>query len=163
MITTSRFTKAATNEAEMTDRAPVTLINGELLVELLAEFEIGVERQSRPVLQLDETTLAGATATDGGTNVDCTTAASPAARRRRGCTGVSGHCPAGTRHTWARSRSCCRSLPTSRPAREFITRLQREFPQVESIATANGYIRVLVALGFIELSSGRDQPDAHRP
>jgi C-terminal AAA-associated domain len=38
---------------------------------------------------------------------------------------------------------------------EFISRLQREFPQVESIATANGYIRVLVALGFVELTSGQ--------
>jgi hypothetical protein len=38
---------------------------------------------------------------------------------------------------------------------EFISRLQLEFPQVESLATANGYVRVLVALGFIELSNGQ--------
>ena len=38
---------------------------------------------------------------------------------------------------------------------DFISRLQQEFPQVESLATANGYIRVLVALGFIELSGGQ--------
>ena len=43
----------------MTERAPVALINGELLVELLAEYEIGVKRQSRPVLQLDETRPGG--------------------------------------------------------------------------------------------------------
>jgi C-terminal AAA-associated domain len=38
---------------------------------------------------------------------------------------------------------------------DFIGRLQQEFPQVESIATANGYIRVLVALGFVEVDSGQ--------
>jgi hypothetical protein len=38
---------------------------------------------------------------------------------------------------------------------QFISRLQSEFPQVESIATVNGYFRVLVALGLIELGSGQ--------
>ena len=61
IITTSGFTKSAIKEAEMTDRAPVTLIDGKVLAEHLAEYEIGIKRQSRPVLQLDETTLAGAT------------------------------------------------------------------------------------------------------
>ena len=37
----------------------------------------------------------------------------------------------------------------------FIGRLQQEFPQVESVATANGYVRVLVALGFIESAAAR--------
>jgi restriction system protein len=75
IITTSRFTKAARTEADMTDRAPITLIDGDLLVELLAEYEIGVKRQNRPVLQLDDAALAGGTETDAGVNGDVITSA----------------------------------------------------------------------------------------
>jgi Restriction endonuclease/HB1, ASXL, restriction endonuclease HTH domain/C-terminal AAA-associated domain len=151
IITTSRFTKAAVKEAEMTDRAPVTLINGELLVELLAEFEIGVKRQSRPVLQLDEKALAGGTGADDGDGA---------------VVGTPGKTPPGMyRSLWplpggnqAYVTALEKLLPLAADqptTTEFISRLQREFPQVESIATANGYIRVLVALGFVELTSGQ--------
>jgi Restriction endonuclease/HB1, ASXL, restriction endonuclease HTH domain len=151
IITTSRFTKAAVKEAEMTDRAPVTLINGELLVELLAEFEIGVKRQSRPVLQLDETALAGGSGADDGDGA---------------VVGTPGKTPPGMyRSLWplpggnqAYVTALEKLLPLAADqptTTEFISRLQREFPQVESIATANGYIRVLVALGFVELTSGQ--------
>jgi hypothetical protein len=152
IITTSGYTKPAIREAEMTERAPVALINGELLVELLAEHEIGVKRESRPVLQLDATTLAGATPTDGGD--DATTG-----------TG-GGKTPAGMyRSLWplpggnqAYVTALEKLLPhaSDQPTTAaFIIRLQQEFPQVESLATANGYIRVLVALGFIELGGGQ--------
>jgi restriction system protein len=154
IITTSRFTRSAINEAEMTDRAPVTLINGDLLVELLAENEIGVKRRSRPVLQLDETTLAGATGTDVESSAD------------GGATLRSGKTPAGMyRSLWplpggnqAYVAALDKLLPhaADQPTtHDFIGRLQQEFPQVESIATANGYIRVLVALGFVEVDSGQ--------
>jgi hypothetical protein len=153
IITTARFTKAAAREAEMTDRAPVTLINGDLLVELLAEYEIGVRRQSRPVLQLDETTLAGATGPNGGDGDGTSTIGT-------------GKAPPGMyRSLWplpggnqAYVTALEKLLPlvSDQPSTaEFISRLQQEFPQVESLATANGYIRVLVALGFIEVSSGQ--------
>jgi len=154
IITTSRFTRAAIREADLTDRAPVTLINGELLVELLAEYEIGVRRESRPVLQLDETALAGATGVAGTADGGESTG------------GSSGRTPPGMyRSLWPlpggnqaymtaleRLLPCAADQPT---AADFIGRLQQEFPQVESTATANGYIRVLVALGFVEVSSGR--------
>lgn len=153
IITTSRFTKSATKEAEMTDRAPVTLINGELLVELLAEFEIGVRRQSRPVLELDETTLAGATATDGADVGDITSVGS--GRTPPGMYRSLWPLPGGNQ-AYAHALEKLLPLAADQPtAGEFIRRLQQEFPQVESIATANGYIRVLVALGFIELASGQ--------
>lgn len=154
IITTSRFTKAAIGEAEMTDRAPVTLINGELLVELLAEFEIGVRRQSRPVLQLDETTLAGATGTDGGTGGDGTTSVG-AGKAPPGMYRSLWPLPGGNQ-AYVTALEKLLPLASDQPTTtEFISLLQHEFPQVESIATANGYIRVLVALGFIELSSGQ--------
>jgi hypothetical protein len=149
IITTSGFTRSATNEAEMPGRAPVTLIDGKTLAELLAEYEIGVKRQSRPVLQLDEETLAGGAGAEGGDR-------EPAA----------GKTPAGMyRSLWplpggnqAYVLALEKLLPhaTDQPMTgEFIARLQKEFPQVESTSTANGYLRVLVALGFVEIDGGQ--------
>jgi restriction system protein len=153
IITTSGFTKAATKEAEMAGRAPVTLINGDLLTELLAEYEIGVTRQSRPVLQLNETKLAGATSTEVGGDGE-------------GPGVVVGKAPAGMyRSLWplpGGNQAYVTALETLLPlaadqptSTDFISRLQQAFPQVESIATANGYVRVLVALGFVEVSGGQ--------
>jgi restriction system protein len=153
IITTSRFTKAAIKEAEMSDRAPVTLINGDLLVELLAEYEIGVKRQSRPVLQLDESVLAGATETDVGGEGD--RAAVGAGKTPPGMYRSLWPLPGGNQ-AYVTALEKLLPLASDQPTTtEFISRLQREFPQVESIATANGYIRVLVALGFVEVSSGQ--------
>jgi hypothetical protein len=154
IITTSRFTRAAIKEAEVTDRAPVTLINGDLLVELLAENEIGVKRRSRPVLQLDETTLAGATGTDVDHGVDGGTALG-AGKAPPGMYRSLWPLPGGNQaYVMALEKLLPRASdqPTTH---DFIGRLQQEFPQVESIATANGYIRVLVALGFVEVDSGQ--------
>ena len=151
IITTSGFTKSAIKEAEMTDRAPVTLIDGKVLAEHPAEYEIGIKRQSRPVLQLDETTLAGATGTEVGSNGGST---------------VPGKTPVGMyRSLWplpggnqAYVTALEKLLPlaSGQPTTaHFIARLQQEFPQVESLATAGGYVRVLVALGFVEIDGGQ--------
>jgi hypothetical protein len=151
IITTSRFTKAAAKEAEMTDRAPVTLINGDLLVELLAEYEIGVKRQSQPVLQLDETTLAGGSVEDDGASGPFIAATTTPPGMYRSLWPL----PGGNQ-AYVAALEKLLPLATDQPTTtEFISRLQTEFPQVASIATAGGYMRVLVALGFIEVGSGQ--------
>jgi hypothetical protein len=154
LITTSGFTKAAVKEAEMPDRAPVTLINGDLLVELLAEYEIGVKRQSRPVLQLDETALAGATGTEVEGDRDGAVTIS-AGKTPPGMYRSLWPLPGGNQAYVAALEKLLPLAIDQPTTAEFIGRLQKEFPQVESIATAHGYVRVLVALGFIEVSSGQ--------
>lgn len=56
IVTTSDFSKGARKEAEKEDRSPVALMNGEELVFLLVENEIGVQRKSydliKPVVEL---------------------------------------------------------------------------------------------------------------
>jgi hypothetical protein len=148
IITTSRFTKAAIKEAEMSDRAPVALINGELLVELFAEHEIGVKRESRPVLQLDETTLAGATGTDSGDG-DGTTSIG-AGKTPPGMYRSLWPLPGGNQAYLTALEKLLPLVSDQPTTAEFIRRLQQAFPQVESLATANGYVRVLVALGFVD-------------
>lgn len=152
IITTSHFTKAAITEADMTDRAPITLINGDLLVELLAEYEIGVKRQNRPVLQLDEAALAGGTEPKVEGNGDAITSG---AARALGMYRSLWPLPGGNQAYVAALKKLL-PLAFDQPTTSlFISRLQKEFPQVESIATASGYVRVLVALGFVEISNGQ--------
>ena len=54
IITTSDFSKGAREEAERTDAAPVALVNGEHLIDLLIEHGVGVSRTAHEVLTLEE-------------------------------------------------------------------------------------------------------------
>ena len=57
VITLSNFTKDARAEAEATDRSPISLVNGDRLIELLVENDIGVSRRRVTILELDEGSL----------------------------------------------------------------------------------------------------------
>jgi len=54
IITTSDFSSGARKEADRPNAVPVGLMNGEKLVELLAQHKIGVTRQSYDLFDLDE-------------------------------------------------------------------------------------------------------------
>lgn len=54
IITTSDFSPGARREAERADAVPVALMNGEQLVLLLSEHEVGVTRRSHEMLELAE-------------------------------------------------------------------------------------------------------------
>lgn len=55
IITTSDFSPGARREAERADAVPVALMNGEQLVLLLSEHEVGVTRRSHEMLELTGT------------------------------------------------------------------------------------------------------------
>ena len=54
IITTSNFSTGARTEAERPDTTPVALMNGEDLVNLLIENDIGVRRASHDLIELGE-------------------------------------------------------------------------------------------------------------
>lgn len=54
IVTTSDFTKGAREEAERPDAMPVGLMNGELMVALLVEHGIGVQKNEVTILTLDD-------------------------------------------------------------------------------------------------------------
>jgi len=54
IITTSDFSHGAREEANAIGKIPVSLINGQALLELLVQHEIGVTRHQHTVLSLDE-------------------------------------------------------------------------------------------------------------
>lgn len=54
IITTSDFSKGAVQEASDPYKAPIALMNGEELVELMAEYQVGIKKTEISVLELDE-------------------------------------------------------------------------------------------------------------
>ena len=58
IITLSDFTPDAQQEAASPDKTPITLLNGDKLLSLLIENEIGVSSKSWEILELDEESLA---------------------------------------------------------------------------------------------------------
>jgi restriction system protein len=53
-ITTSDFSAGAKREAERPNAVPVALMNGDKLVELLAEYQVGIRRQAHDLFELEE-------------------------------------------------------------------------------------------------------------
>ncbi|MGN1360335.1 MAG: restriction endonuclease [Kiritimatiellia bacterium] len=58
IVTTSDFSKGAREEAQRSNCTPITLINGDDLVNLLLEKQIGVRRESVPVYTIRENILS---------------------------------------------------------------------------------------------------------
>ena len=58
IITTSQFSKGTQNAAFATGAAPITLIDGKKLVELLIEHGIGVRKRSIELLEIDDDAFA---------------------------------------------------------------------------------------------------------
>lgn len=58
IITTSDFSTGAIKEANQPDKTPVGLMNGEQLVALLMEYNIGVRRMSHDLFELEELPIA---------------------------------------------------------------------------------------------------------
>jgi hypothetical protein len=53
IITTSDFSAGAKREAERPNAVPVALMNGDKLVELLAEYQVGIRRQAHDLFALE--------------------------------------------------------------------------------------------------------------
>ena len=53
IITTSGFTKDAINEADAAGKAPISLLDGKRLIQLLVEKQIGVRRKAVHLLELN--------------------------------------------------------------------------------------------------------------
>ena len=57
IITTSNFSTGAIREAAQPDKTPIALMNGEQLVMLLVEHDIGVHRSTPDLFEIDEEAL----------------------------------------------------------------------------------------------------------
>ena len=59
IVTTSEFSSGARREAERPNAVPVALMNGEKLVELLAEYQVGIKRQAHDLFEIEEDAETG--------------------------------------------------------------------------------------------------------
>jgi restriction system protein len=66
IITTSDFSDGARQEAERSNAVPVALMNGEQLVALMVEHEIGVARTTYHLLSLPESSSTAQVASSDG-------------------------------------------------------------------------------------------------
>ena len=136
IITTSDFTRDALTEASLPDRTPVSLLNGQQLVDLLAEHEIGIRRKMVPVLELNVEDLDMATATS-------TTASS---RKKAGLWPL----PGGTTKYLKTMTDFLNHILDADPTfDEMAAWIIDKYKNVSSKKAAGGYIRVLKTVGAV--------------
>ncbi len=54
IITTADFTKAAKEEAAAKNKVPISLVNGEMLLDLLIKYHIGIKTKTTELISIDE-------------------------------------------------------------------------------------------------------------
>jgi restriction system protein len=69
IITTSDFTKDGIDEAQAPNKMPVSLVNGEKLIQLLIKYGVGVKSESLTVLSLDDSYFQNFSSDDLSTSV----------------------------------------------------------------------------------------------
>lgn len=169
IISTAGFTRDARTEAEATERAPISLVDGERLVSLLVDHAIGVVRTEARILRLDPAALLGPR--DGesevpelavdGTDLSDQTSTDPSGgspgRHRRTSRRGSGKnlslwpLPGGrgnfVQTMWMMLTYVSESEPT---LDEFIDWTIETFERVNSRKTAKGYIEMVRLAGLIQ-------------
>lgn len=154
VITLSSFTKDARAEGEATDRSPISLVDGDRLVELLIENDIGVSRRRVTILELDEGSLLpnGDAAPE---DTDLPEAAGSARVRLamvRSDKALSVWPLPGGGQVWKQSLDAMLSyVAESGPTvRDAIGWMLRQFDRVNSEKVARGYWQVPRSFGLLE-------------
>jgi hypothetical protein len=154
VITLSNFTRDARGEAEAADRSPISLINGDRLVELLVDNDIGVSRRRVMILELDEGSLLpnGDAAPEESDSRGLARSASPPAAMVRSDKALSVWPLPGGGKVWKQSldvmlRYVAESGPTVRDAIDWML---RRFDRVNSEKVARGYWQVPRSFGLME-------------
>ena len=143
VITTSDFTKDAIAESTAVGKTPVALVNGEKLLDLLFENEIGVQRSSVPVYALDSDYFDNESAEAEGVDQG---------GKRRGLWPLPGGIDAYVL-TLFNIVDALRARPMSKD--ELVAWFMKNYPQVRSAKTAAGYANVPRAIGVTELKGGK--------
>ncbi len=152
IITLSRFSKEARREASEPDRSPISLVDGEGLLELLVQNQIGINATSRSILELDEGFFTEEASPDSG---ELPMAAASGTRLPGGPSpsqALSLWPLPGGANAWKDSldqmlRYVAEAAPTMKEA---IAWLIGSFERVASANAARGYWQVLRSLGLIE-------------
>jgi restriction system protein len=149
IVTLSDFTKDSVIEGTAPGRAPIGLLNGESLVDLLAEYGLGFERQEIVLLSVDEELVSGRIEQ-----------ATPATRQIAHSDGVA----LSARYSIFRvpggqprmhSLAAMLHAVTGQPVTDYVAGFSRVFPKITRLDMAERHMRVLVALGLCEIVDER--------
>jgi hypothetical protein len=166
IITVGKFTRDALAEASMQDRTPISLVDGERLVDLLVENQIGAEMSKVPLLRLNlasllpsdeaETAVADESPEDQEESVT-TAVASFRPPRRRSTRRPDGRVlslwplPGGRGNFVQALTAMLAFVSENEPTLdEFFDWMMTAFPTVKSRKTAMGYLDVPRSAGLVE-------------
>ncbi len=154
VITLSKFTKDARAEAEATDRSPISLVNGDRLIDLLIDNDIGVSRRRVTILELDEGSLLpnGDATPEDPDQPQSSSAARPQTGLVRSDKALSVWPLPGGGRVWKQSLDAmltfvAQSGPTMRDGIDWML---RRFDRVNSEKVARGYWQVPRSFGLLE-------------
>lgn len=155
IITLSGFTRDAAADASSETRMPISLVDGERLLDLLIEHDIGVTRRKLTVYELDEEAFSDETETP---NEEKKWAKLPKETARSSDSRARSLWPLpGGRHAWKFSldrmlRFVASAAPTMAEA---VAWMLRDFPLVSSTKVARGYWQVPKSFGLVETDGER--------
>jgi restriction system protein len=154
IVTTSKFTREATAEATATGRAPIGLVDGDTLIDLLAEHQLGLVKRDVALFDIDEELFSGEVVEDPSTLIAERDAAGPrqgsVAQRRFRIYRVPGGAP--------RLRTLSTMLAIvggGTPVDEYLAAFQRAFPSITRRDMAERFMRVMVAFGLAVITDNR--------
>ena len=152
IITLSRFSKEARREASERDRSPISLVDGEQLLDLLIQNQIGVNATSRSILELDEGFFTEDATPESGELPSAAASGAGLSGGPSSSQALSLWPLPGGANAWKDSldqmiQHVAEAAPTMKQA---IAWLIASFEQLESTNTARGYWQVPRSLGLIE-------------
>ncbi len=136
VITTSDFTKPAVLEASAKNKMPVSLVNGTKLVELLLQYQVGVTRETREVLSIDNEYFNELGSTDNQPEL---------LNKARSVWPL----PGGISTYFSSLNTILKFLKDSKKSSSVIEWFKEHFENVESPKTITGYLGVLRTFGLI--------------
>lgn len=154
IVTTSKFTRDATAEATAVGRAPIGLVDGDTLIDLLAEHQLGLVRREVALFDVDEELFSGEVVEDPAALTAGRDTTSPrqgnVAQRRFRIYKVPGGAP--RLDTLARMLSMIRG---GMPVDDYLAAFQQAFPSITRRDMAERFTRVMIAFGLAVITDER--------
>lgn len=138
IITTADFTPAAKNEATAKNKVPISLVNGEMLLDLLIKYRVGVKSKTTELISLDEDYFENLESDDSGLSSDKKRAIWPL--------------PGGIDHYYESLLEILHALKDKSMSKESLTKwFKTRFDNVNSDKTISSYMHNIFAnLGFVQ-------------
>lgn len=143
VITTSDFTRSAKDEARAPNKMPVSLVNGEKLLDLMLKHEVGVEKEEAVVYSIDE---------DYFTNVEENEQVKIDSSKNRGLWPLPGGADSYVDSLFATLQAVSDGVTTPKKLANWF---QEFFTVVKSENTANGYVNVPKVMGLTFHENGK--------